>query len=179
MISAAVRDEALLVLEGRGMILEIAREVSALMRQAGVDGAVIGGVAVVLHGHVRTTVDVDIFVPGAPEALADALKSAGFIFDSGTKEFAKSGVPVHLVLIDQVRKHPGERIELDGITTISLASLVDMKLRSGAFNPLRAQDLADVIGLIRHHQLRGTFAAKLGADVRGEFRKLVEAIERG
>ncbi|HKQ49844.1 MAG TPA: hypothetical protein VJZ71_17350 [Phycisphaerae bacterium] len=73
---------------------------------------------------------------------------------------------------------PSERLELDGVTTVSLADLVDMKLRSGASDPLRAQDLADVIGLIRHHRLRGEFARKLGADVRGEFKKLVEAIER-
>ena len=178
MISDVVRDEALLVLEGRGMILEIAREVSALMRQAGVNGAVIGGVAVVLHGHLRTTVDVDVFIPDPPERLADILKSAGFAFDAGKKEFTKSGVPVHLVLIDQVRRPPSDRIELDGVTTISLANLIDMKLRSGSTNPLRAQDLADVIGLIRHHHLRSDFAARLGSDVRGEFRKLVEAIER-
>ncbi len=160
------------------MILDIAREVSAIMHRAGVNGAVIGGVAVVLHGHVRTTVDVDVFVSDPPEPFADALKAAGFDFDATRKEFVKSGVPVHLVFVDQVRRPPTDRIELDGVTTVSLEDLIDMKLRSGASNPLRAQDLADVIGLIRHHRLRSDFAAKLGADVRGEFRKLVEAIDR-
>ena len=161
------------------MILDIAREVSVVMRQAGVNGAVIGGVAVVLHGHIRTTVDVDVFVPDPPERLADALRAGGFAFDAGKKEFSKSGVPVHLVLVDQVRRPPIERIELEGVTTVSLADLVDMKLRTGSSDPLRAQDLADVIGLIRHHQLRRDFARNLGADVRGEFKKLVDAIERG
>jgi hypothetical protein len=176
MISSTVRDEALSLLEGRGMILDIAREVSSLMRQAGVHGAIIGG-SRRLHGHVRTTVDVDVFVPDPPEPLADALKSAGFEFDAGKREFAKAGVPVHFVLVDQIRRPPTDRVELDGVTTVSLADLIDMKLRSGTSNPLRAQDLADVIGLIRHHHLRSDFAAKLGPDVRGEFRKLVQAID--
>lgn len=56
------REEALLILEKRGSILDIAREVSRLIRDSGVDGVVIGGVAVVLHGHVRTTKDIDIFL---------------------------------------------------------------------------------------------------------------------
>jgi hypothetical protein len=179
MIPLVERDEALLLLEGRGMILDIAREVSVLMRAAGIDGAVIGGVAVVLHGYVRTTLDVDVFVPDPPERLADVLKSAGYVFDVSKKEFCKAGVPVHLVLLDQVRRAPAARVELEGVTTISLADLVDMKLRSGASNPLRAQDLADAIGLIRHHHLRSDFAEKLGSDVRGEFRRLVEAIDLG
>ncbi len=70
----AIRDEALLLLEGRGAILEVAREVARLMRDAGVEGAVIGGVAVVLHGYVRTTVDVDVLVPKEAKPLADSLR---------------------------------------------------------------------------------------------------------
>lgn len=79
MVSTAARDEALLVLEGRGMILDFAREESAMMRQKGIGGSVFAA----LHGHVRTTVDVDVFVPEPPEQFAEALKAAGFAFDSG------------------------------------------------------------------------------------------------
>lgn len=46
-----LRDEALLLLDKRGEVLDIAREVSRLMRAAGIPGIVIGGIAVVLHGH--------------------------------------------------------------------------------------------------------------------------------
>lgn len=164
------------MLEGRGMILDVAREVCEVMRRAGVEGAVIGGVAVVLHGHLRTTADVVVFIAGAPEPLADALRSAGFLFEPQRKEFSKAGVPVHLVLMDQLRQAPRELVELDGVVTVSLADLIDMKLRSGLSNLLRAQDLADVIGLMRRHGLRGDFAPQLGKDVRSEFHKLVDAM---
>jgi hypothetical protein len=179
MIPRVNRDEALQILEHRGAILDIAREISSLMRSAGIDGAVIGGVAVVLHGYIRSTADVNLFVPDSPERITETLKSAGFTFDSPRMEFSKSGVPVHLVLIDQVKHAPSDRIELDGITTVGLASLIELKLRSGSSNPLRAQDLADAIGLMRHHHLGGEFAARLGPDIRSEFKKLVDAIGRG
>jgi hypothetical protein len=51
----ALRDEALSLLDRRGLILELARAISRLMRREGIPGAVIGGIAVVLHGHVRAT----------------------------------------------------------------------------------------------------------------------------
>ena len=66
-----LRDEALRILDKQGTVLDIAREVSHLMRAAGIPGVVIGGIAVVLHGHVRTTKDIDIFVPPPLEPLAD------------------------------------------------------------------------------------------------------------
>jgi hypothetical protein len=53
-----------------------------------------------------------------------------------------------------------------------------MKLRSGTANLLRAQDLADVIGLIRCRKLTGEFARHLGRSLRPTFRKLARAIER-
>src|SRR6184192_3328155 len=57
-----VRHEALLMLDKRGAILDTAREVSRVLKQHKVRGAIIGGVAVVLHGHIRTTKDVDVYV---------------------------------------------------------------------------------------------------------------------
>jgi hypothetical protein len=69
----ALRDEALLMLDRRGAVLDIARQVSQLMRTAGIPGVVIGGVAVVLHGHVRTTRDIDIFLPPPSRALRRAV----------------------------------------------------------------------------------------------------------
>lgn len=178
MIATDVRSEALLLLEGRGMILETAREVSRILRDAGIDGAIIGGVAVVLHGHVRTTVDVDVYTPDPPELLANALRAAGFAFDPVNREFVKDTIPVHLVLPEQVGRSPAHQIEIDGIRTISLADLIDMKLRSGTSDPFRAQDIADVIGLIRYNRLGGEFTDNVEPDVRPEFRRLMENIRR-
>ena len=179
MSTPSIRDEALEILNGKGAILDTAREVSRLMREAGIDAAIIGGVAVVLHGHVRTTVDVDLFVSGSTDAVGDVLKAGGFEFDPAKREFAKAGVPVHLVTIEQLKRPPSAFVEIEGIRTVDLASLIEMKLRSGTSDPLRAQDVADVIGLIRHHNLTATFARDIDKRLRPEFRKLVKAVHRG
>jgi hypothetical protein len=53
-----------------------------------------------------------------------------------------------------------------------------MKLRSDSTNLLRAQDLADVIGLIRHHQLTGNFARHLDKPLRPTFRTLARLVRQ-
>ncbi len=173
-----LRDEALLMLDKRGTILDIAHEVSHLMRAVGIPGMIIGGVAVVLHGHIRTTKDIDILLPPPREPLAELLTAHGFTFDQKEKVFVKQGVAIHLVLPEQVAYLPNEAVEIEGIMTVTLADLIGMKLQSGSENLLRAQDLADVIGLIRHHRLTSGYAWHLDKSLRPAFRKLVRLIER-
>jgi hypothetical protein len=178
MIRPTQRRDALRMLEGDSPILETARAVTRQLAAAGVDGVIIGGLAVVLHGHVRTTVDVDVFAPDL-DAVATALKAGGFSWDRANRQFLCGSVPVHLVGTAQLREPPVARVEIEGIRTIPLAELLTMKLRSGTRDVLRAQDLADVIGLIRVHELSTAYARRLARDVRGEFRKLAEAVARG
>lgn len=164
-----------MMLDGDPTILELAREVSAALAEVPSGGAIIGGLAVVLHGHLRTTRDVDVYTPD-PAALAAVLMKRGFRHDATRREFVKGAVPVHLVTTAHVPSPPNQIIEIDGVRTVSLADLINLKLRSGTTQLLRAQDLADVIGLIRHHGLTGAFTSRLDADLRAEFRRLVKAI---
>jgi hypothetical protein len=173
-----LRDEALSLLDRRGSILELAREVSRLMRRQGIPGMVIGGVAVVLHGHLRATKDVDVFLDQPLQSIADLLIADGFSYNEKCREFTRQGVPLHLVTLEQVGKPPREIVEIEGITTVGLADLIEMKLASGMRNMLRAQDLADVIGLIRHNRLTSEFARRLDKSLRPTFRKLVRAIQK-
>ncbi len=173
----SIREEALLILQGRGAILDTAREVSEVLRAHGIEGAVIGGVAVVLHGHVRTTVDVDVYTPQA-ERLAAALGEKGFAFERAQRQFVKAGVPVHLVTIDQIQVPPRRYEDREGILTVSLADLINIKLRTGTSEPLRAQDLADVISLIEVNRLTGEFVPQVRKELQPEFRKLLRALEQ-
>ncbi len=166
------------MLDKRGALLDLAREISDLMRSANIPGVVVGGVAVVLHGYMRTTNDINIFLHPPMENLAELLTANGFIFNSERKEFVKHGVPIHLVLPEQIGTLLNAAVEIEGITTVTLVDLINMKLRSGSQNLLRAQDLADVIGLIRHHQLTSGFARHQDKALRPAFRKLVRMIER-
>ncbi len=174
-----LRNQAMLMLEKRGAVMETAVKVSRILKKADIDGAIIGGVAVVLHGFIRTTRDVDVAVRGALESCKDALQDAGLTFDAKKREFDCDGVPVHLVPQDMVRLPASEFVEMEGVTTVSLADLISIKLRSGLSSRARAMDLGDVVGLIRARHLGKSYATKLDRTVRKEFKELVEAVRRG
>ena len=164
------------MLEKRGAVLETARRVSDVFRRAGIDAPIIGGVAVVLHGHVRTTVDVDVYVASDLEEAAGALEDAGLKFDANKREFLAGKVPVHLIEPRLARPTPKRRSEIEEITTVSLADLINLKLKTGTTRVVRAQDLADVIGLIRANNLTAAFAPRIAKELRSEFKRLVKAV---
>jgi hypothetical protein len=172
-----LRHEALLMLDKRGAVLETAREISRILKAHGLRGAVIGGVAVVLHGHIRTTKDVDVYAPD-PDAVHDALVAAAFEFDDKLREFNRDGIPVQLVTQDLVDPLPGRSVKIEGVTTVSLVDLINIKLHSGLSTIARAQDIADVIGLIQHHRLSAAFAARIDRRFRADFKKLLKALRQ-
>lgn len=163
------------MLEGEGAILDVARNVTRILDEEHIRGAVIGGIAVGLHGHVRATAGVDVYVPPL-EAFAQALHRNGYVYDASKREFRRGRIPVHLVTDDQTGGPPRRRGRIGEITTVSLADLINMKLRSAGRSVLRAQDLADVIALIRARKLDGAFALRISPALRGEFRKLLKAL---
>ncbi len=172
-----LRYEALLMLEHRGTVLDTARKVSRLMREHEISGAVIGGIAVFLHGHVRTTRDVDVLIKQPMTDLAQVLETAGATFDAERKEYSLDGVAVHFIPTELAVPAPKQLVELEGILTVGLADLINLKLHSGIRNIARVQDLADVIGLISARGLTGAFASKVDKSLRIEFRKLVKAVK--
>jgi hypothetical protein len=149
------------------------------LRQHHIRGAIIGGIAVVLNGNLRTTRDVNVWIAGDLETFADILRDSGASYEPVEREFSLNGIPIHLVPDNLVQPEPQNLMEVDGITTIALADLINMKLRSGLRNLSRAQDIADVIGLIRQHKLSKVFASKIDKKYRADFRKLVDAANSG
>jgi hypothetical protein len=123
-------------------------------------------------------VDIDVLALDDPAHLAQSLQDEGYVFDRKHKEFVQKTVPVHIVTVAQVGMAPTRFVDIDGIRTITLADLINIKLRSGLSNVLRAQDLADVIALIRTRRLRSAFAAKIDKSLRVDFRELVRAVKR-
>jgi hypothetical protein len=176
MTAIELRHEALMMLEGKGAILDVARRVTCILEKTHTPGAIIGGVAVALHGHIRTTADVDVFVGGSVEEFSQALIAAGVQFIPLKREFIWGNVPIHLLTVRQTGFEPSDSMMVDEVRIVSLADLINLKLTSGLRHVTRAQDLADVIGLIRSRRLTSRFAARLGKPLRGEFRKLVKAV---
>ncbi len=169
-------EQGLLTLQGTGPILETAREVSELLRAQAIDGAIIGGIAVGLHGRLRATEDVDVLVTADSAILGKCLRQAGFEYDEAAREFSKRGVPVHIVTRTEVGQRAFRFIDIDGIRTVSLADLINIKLRSGRDNILRARDLGDAVDLIRANRLTGEFTGQIDSDLRSDFRRILQAI---
>ncbi|HVS16610.1 MAG TPA: hypothetical protein VMV46_22070 [Thermoanaerobaculia bacterium] len=164
---------ALSLLSSEPVLLDLARRV-ALATGA----PVLGGLAVFLHGYRRTTEDIDLQASD-PEALAKALRALGAEWDGPARQFVLEGVPIHLVTEAQTGGPAREIVEIRGIPTVSLPDLVRFKLHSGLDRPQRAQDLADVVELIRRVPLGRSFAARLPREQRAPFRELVDAVRDG
>jgi hypothetical protein len=155
--------------------------------KARIDHAIIGGVAVCLHGYQRNTVDVDLLVRAQDaSSLRIALENAGYAWDANAQEFrSKSGIPVHIVLAED-RAGPGSEVrmpdpadssaltELEGLPVVSLAKLIESKLACGLAQLRRThRDFADVVELIAVQGLDGSFAKYLHKSLRPTYRKLV------
>lgn len=133
------------------------------LERGGVRYVVTGGVAVVLHGHRRAVVDLDIVVDPAPEETNRALFAlahAGFVasiplslsmvsvlrmFDQSQREvdvFVRCYVPFEELWNDSERVRIG-----DGSSMARVASLEHL-LRFKRTNSCRPQDLLDIEGLL-------------------------------
>ncbi len=67
--------------------------------------------------------------------------------------------------------------EIDGIKTVSLEKLIELKLASGITAPHRLKDLADVQEIIKIKNLSAGFVEKLNPFVREKFFELHKAVE--
>lgn len=162
---------AMEMLMGDDRLLNLARRIT------GVTGCpAVGGIAVFLHGYERTTLDIDVFVD-EPERAAAALEADGVKWNGRRKQFEIDGVPVHLVTAEETGGPPGRTTVIRGVRVVGLADLVRMKLTSGLSSLRRAQDIADVVGLVRCVPLDKRFAARLPRELRAAFKKLVDAVD--
>lgn len=93
------------MLDGESAILDAARNLTRILRRTKTRGAIVGDIAVGLHGHVRSTLDVDVYVPEPVNDFAAALTASKFLFDAKRREFRRAGIPVHIV----TDRKPGDR----------------------------------------------------------------------
>jgi len=169
------------------------RDLANRLRDAGIDYAVIGGMALNLHGFERMTIDVDLVM--TPEGLArfrDEIVGLGYIpaFPGAKKRFksTSTAVPVDIIATGE---YPGDAKpkpvafpdprdaseEVDGIRVLALPHLIQLKLASGLSAPHRLKDLGDVQSLISVLHLPRDFALSVDPSVRDEYLRLWDAIE--
>lgn len=137
-------------------------ELIQVLNSANVQFAVCGGLALVIHGFVRATQDIDLLLPESQlEAALEAAKPAGFWIPSGRMPFkaktplameiyrVSKAVGPNLIPLDLIIVSPSlqeiwdsrESFKLGDIDcpVISREGLIRMKTIAG-----RLQDLADI-----------------------------------
>ena len=177
----------------QGKVYQTLENLKDRLTRAGIDYAVIGGMALTIHGYVRATQDVDLLMTAQGlEAFRSSLVGRGFVpaFTGATKMFkdAATGVSVEIITAGEF---PGDgkpksvsfpdpalvAVELDGIRVVRLTTLVELKLSSGLTAPDRLKDLADVQELIRTLGLPESLAQEIDESVRPEYLKLWKSVQ--
>jgi hypothetical protein len=191
----AIYDEGLKFFAGKGMLNKSLRRLAGDLDEKGIDYAVMDAVALNQHGYRRFTEDINVLL--TKEGLArfhEELVGRGYrpAFEGATRMFRTvgDGVTVEVVTAGE---YPGDgrpkpvtfpepteaTVEIDGVKTISLEKLLELKLASGTSSPDRLKDLADVQELIKVKELPADFAERIDSSVRDKFIELSEAVQRG
>jgi hypothetical protein len=164
------------------------QRVTERLREENIPYAVIGGMAIGLHGFLRVTKDVDLLTtkegleriharvvglgfvpafPGARKRLRDTTTGVDVDIIT-TGEYPGDGKPKAVTFPD-----PSDSVELDGYNVLSLPRLIEGKIVSGTTVDYRQlRDLADVQELISELKLPRSFAEQLDPTVRSEFDRL-------
>jgi hypothetical protein len=177
---------------GDGPIQKTMRSLARRLSEASIDYALAGGMAVMLHGYRRETVDVDfLLTPEGRDRLAEKLVGLGYtpLFPGARKRFRDTATRVEIDLII-AGEFPGDgkpkpvsfpdpvqaSIEIDGLRILKLEKLIELKLASGMTAPDRLRDLADVQELIKVKKLDSAFADQLDPYVRPKYLELWNAV---
>ncbi len=153
-----------------------------------IDYVVIGAVALNQHGYQRFTSDIDILLtPEGLQRFRAELVGRGYrpALEGATRKFRATveNVPIEIITSGEF---PGDgrakavsfpdppqvAAMIDGVKTVSLEKLVELKLASGMTGLGRRRDLGDVQELIRALDLNSDFAAKIDESVRALYLEL-------
>lgn len=191
--------EGLRFFMGEGALNQTIQRVKQDLERVGIDYNVIGALALNQYGYRRFTEDIDLLMTkeGLDQFHA-LLVGLGYrpAFEGATRKFrtAQENVSVEIVTTGE---YPGDGLPkpvrfpdpkeafvvIEGVKTITLEKLIELKIASGMTAPHRLKDLADVQELIKIKNLGEDFAEKLDPYVREKFldlqRAVVKAKEQG
>ncbi|MCP9496153.1 MAG: hypothetical protein MSG64_17020 [Pyrinomonadaceae bacterium MAG19_C2-C3] len=177
---------------GRGLLRDALDRLASDLDENGIDYTVIGAIALNLHGYTRATVDIDLLM--TKEGLSDfhdKLVGLGYrpAFEGAKKSFRTTQGNLTIEIIT-AGEYPGDglpkpvefpephehSVVIEGIKTLNLPKLVELKLASGISGAARLKDLADVQELIKFRDIKREFSEKLDSSVRAKFIELYDAV---
>jgi predicted nucleotidyltransferase len=188
----AAYQEGLRFFMGEGILNETLRRVVKDLENCGIEYSVIGAIALNNYGYRRFTEDIDLLLTKEGlEKFQKELVGLGYrpAFEGATKKFrtTQENVTVEISTSGEfpsdgkpkpvVFPNPNDvSIEIDGVKTLTLEKLVELKLASGMTAPNCLKDLADVQEIIKIKNLQADFAEKLNPFVCEKFLELQKAV---
>lgn len=177
---------------GKGIINNALQRLALALEKLGIDYNIIGAIALNQHGYKRFTEDIDLLLTkdGLEKFHAELIKvGCRPKFEGARKQFRTTTENVTVEIIT-TGEYPGDGLPkavsfpdpqescvvIDGLKTVSLEKLIELKLASGMTAPHRLKDLADVQEVIKIKGLGADFATKLDASVREKFLELQQAV---
>jgi hypothetical protein len=164
-------EEVLMFHRGSGPVVDTLHRIERNLNSIGVDYVIIGAIALSAHRYSRATSDVDVCLPADGfQRFRDQLVGREYqVVEGRTRRFFDPQTQTTLdVLVagdlagrtsrNKVIRFPdpAEAVEINGLRTVTLARLVELKLVTW-----RLKDWADVIELIRANQLTEDFSEQL------------------
>ena len=173
--------------QNEGEVQKSLRRITSRLNALGIDYAVVGGMALFLHGFRRFTEDVDILVTREGLAkLHEVLEGSGYrpLF-AGSKNLRDTENGVHIEFL-VAGEFPGDgkakpvafpepktaAVEQDGIRFLNAASLIELKIASGLTGKGRAKDFGDAQELMMLLNLPQNFTEHLSPYVRERYDEL-------
>lgn len=180
---------------GGGAVHRTLRSLAKRLDGEGIPYAILGGMALNIHGFVRETVDVDVLLTRESlDRFRERLVGRGYVpaFAGALKSFkdADTGVRIDVIAAGDF---PGDgkpkavafpepssvAVERGGIRVVPLETLLELKLASGlSAEHRRLIDLADVQRAIETLKLPGELGEKLHESVRAEYGRLWDLAQR-
>jgi hypothetical protein len=187
-------EEGLKLFMGKSLLNNALRRIAFDLEEQDIDYLVIGAIALNQHGYRRFMEDINLLLTKEGlQKFQEQLIGLGYrpAFEGATKRFrtTEENVPIEIITTGE---YPGDGLPksvqfpdpsenfvvIDGVKTVSLEKLIELKLASGITAPDRLKDLADVQEMIKAKSLNADFAEKLDSFVRNKFLELQRAVEQ-
>ena len=171
------------------------RNLVSRLAEENISYAIIGGMALAIHGLVRPTQDVDVLMTTAGlDRFHERLVGRGYVpvFAGARKHFRDTITGVNVEVIT-AGEYPGDgkpkpvvfpapesaANEIDGVRVLSLERIIELKLASGLTAEHRTlRDLADVQMLIETLDLPDSLANRLSPFVQDEYLRLWNLVQK-
>jgi hypothetical protein len=179
--------------EGNSDVFTAFHKITRRLAELGIPYAIVGGMSLFQHGLRRFTEDVDILVTKDDlRRIHEKLQGLGYLpVHPHSKHLRDTELGVRIEFLT-TGEFPGDgrpkpvafpdprsvSFESDGVSHITLPTLIELKLASGMTNPARLRDLADVLELIKLRNLPADYAEQLNPFVRDKYRELCEVAKK-